>query len=67
MFKVGDSALCTQMIKRLDGRSIVQPGERVKITGVYQGKNFTIVDIQPYSGAMPIRDICCDASGPLKV
>ena len=66
MFKVGDNALVTEKIVRIDGRSQVLPGERVKITDVFHGEKYIVVNIKPYSGALPIRDVCCGSNGPLK-
>ena len=66
MFNVGDTATVTKTITRKDRRSTVNIGERVKITRVFRGKEYTIVSIEPYSGAPPMIDICCDHTGPLK-
>jgi len=65
-FEVGRNAIVTHEITRKDGKNTVMPGERVKITSVYHGDNYTIVNIQPYSNDLPIRDICCDEKGPLR-
>jgi len=66
MFNTGDNAIVTQKITRRDNRSILYPGERVKITSVYQGEKYTIVNITPYSCKLPMVDVCCDHTGPLK-
>jgi hypothetical protein len=66
MFEVGDYAIATKEIRRVDNRSVVHIGERVKITDVFNGKNSTIVSIQPCKGGLGMIDICCDHTGPLK-
>jgi len=66
LFTCGDDAIVTHQIRRKDGRSTVNPGERVKITSVFQGNNYTVVSIEPYSGTLPMIDICCDLKGPLR-
>jgi len=65
MFEVGDNARATKEIRRQDNRSVVKPEERVKITRVYHGTHYTIVDIEPDSGELPMVDVCCDQTGPL--
>lgn len=65
-FEVGDDAIVTKEIRRADWRSKVCPGERVKITNVWHGENYTVVSINPYSGALPMCDICCNQDGPLR-
>lgn len=67
MFNIGDDAVVTAKIERKDRRSFVNPGERVKITGTFKGNKYTIVSIQPYSGRLPMVDICCDRTGPLRL
>lgn len=65
-FKRGDTAIATKEISRRDNRSTVHVGERVKITSVYEGEKYQIVSIEPFSGKMPMNDVCCDMDGPLK-
>jgi len=66
MFNVGDYAVATMDIRRVDGKSNVKAGERVKITSVHNLNEYTIVDIEPCSGGLRLIDICCDNIGPLK-
>jgi hypothetical protein len=66
MFKIGDHAIATTAIVRQDGESKVNKGERVKITSVFHGEKYTIVSIEPCSGASPMIDICCNHDGPLQ-
>lgn len=65
-FLVGDTAVATKTIRRRDGRSVIRVGERVKITHVYEGEEYQIVSIEPFSGKLPMKDVCCDIGGPLK-
>lgn len=68
MLQLGDNAVVTAEIRRVDGRGTIQRGERVKILSVCNTDNAQVVDIESYSGVV-MRDIVClknNARQPLR-
>ena len=66
MFEIGDYAIATKELRRVDNQSVVRVGERVNIIAVFHGETYVIVSIQPCKGGRIMIDICCDSTGPLK-
>ena len=66
MFEVGDLVEATRKITRFDHMSLLNVGERARITSVFNGERCQVVNIE-IQGRLPVIDIVCfEDESPLK-